>query len=166
MDKRIKKYIILFFVAVCFVKTFMFDFYFIDGDSMNPTLCDKEVVLVKKTKEFERFDIIICEVESNGIKGKIVKRVIGLPNEKVQIKDGFVYINGTKINDVISEKIECSGIAEDELLLKDGECFVLGDNRNQSKDSRHEWIGIIKKEQIVGRVILNEITVQVGERYE
>ena len=81
-----------------------------------------------------------------------IKRVIGVPGDTVQIKNGTVYVNGK----VFDEKIEAASIehaelAEDEIEVGEDEFFVLGDNRNNSEDSRYANIGNVKKEYIVGK---------------
>ena len=81
-----------------------------------------------------------------------VKRVVGVPGDTVQIVDGALYVNG----ELFEEKkevpsMEYAGVAEDEIKLGINEYFVLGDNRNNSEDSRYANIGLIKKEHIVGK---------------
>ena len=80
-----------------------------------------------------------------------VKRIIGLPGETVQIKEGHVYINGALLeNDISNEDILTKGLAGNEIILKADEYFVLGDSRNNSEDSRFASIGLVKKEDIIG----------------
>ena len=81
--------------------------------------------------------------------------MIGLPGEKVQIKDGKVYINDKEYKEI--NKVDAmisGGVAEDPIELDKGEYFVLGDNRNQSEDSRYSSVGMIKKKEIVGKAWL------------
>ena len=88
-----------------------------------------------------------------------VKRIVGLPGETIQIIDGAVYINGTEITEKINcEKMRIPGLAKDPFTLEEEEYFVLGDNRNNSEDSRFANIGTIVKEEIVGKawIRLNE----------
>ena len=114
---------------------------------MYPTLKNKNIVLIKKYNlKFNYNDIIVAK-KDNKI---IIKRLVGLPNDSVKI-DEYLYINGNKYD---NNYIENSGIASKEILLKDNEYFVLGDNRQASTDSRSEEIGVILKEEIVGKVIL------------
>ena len=83
------------------------------------------------------------------------KRIIGLPEETIQIKDGYVYINDKQLEeDYGKEIIEDSGLAVDKITLKKDEYFVLGDNRNGSIDSRRTDIGAVKREQIKGKAWL------------
>ena len=101
----------------------------ISGNSMQPQLSARDVVLMNRityvTGDPGRFDVVVFEREDGK---KNVKRIIGLPGETVQIKDGLVYINGEK------------------------EYFLLGDNRSSSEDSRFPNIGNVKREQILGKV--------------
>lgn len=163
---RIKSTALLIFTRI-FVFTFVFlttvfllvnlvvaGVYIISGNSMQPTMDSGNVVFVNKlTDTYRRFDIVIIKTPDS----MIVKRVIGLPGDTVQIKDGYVYINGDQLDDVVSEKTEFAGTAFQPLTLGEGEYFVLGDNREESKDSRYKDIGVIKQEQIVGRVVFSAI---------
>lgn len=82
-----------------------------------------------------------------------IKRIIGLPGETVQIKDGRILIDGKIMEEADSfESIENPGMAENEILLKNGEYFVLGDNRNNSEDSRFGDIAKVKKMNIIGKL--------------
>ena len=97
-------------------------------------------------------DVIVFLPNGNEKSHYYVRRVIGVPGDRLQIKDGAVYING-KLYD---EKVQVAamvevGIAGEEILLGEDEYFVLGDNRNNSEDSRYANIGNIKKEYIVGK---------------
>ena len=81
-----------------------------------------------------------------------VKRIIGLPGEKVIIKSGAVYINGEKLEEIaVVTDASNAGLADEEIKLGKDEYFVLGDNRINSEDSRYANIGNIKKEDIVGK---------------
>ena len=140
---------VVLLVSICFTSVNT-----ISGNSMQPTMDSGNVVFVNKlTDTYRRFDIVIIKTPDS----RIVKRVIGLPGDTVQIKDGYVYINGDQLDDVVSEKTEFAGTAFQPLTLGEGEYFVLGDNREESKDSRYEDIGVIKQEQIVGRVVFSAI---------
>ena len=78
---------------------------------------------------------------------------MGVPGDKITIKSGRLYVNGEKYDDVAdTEAITYKGIVESELTLGNDEYFVLGDNRNNSEDSRYPSIGVISKEQIKGKV--------------
>ena len=87
-----------------------------------------------------------------------VKRVIGLPGEEVQIIDGFIYIDGQKLdaeNDL--SRVVLAGLAENPVTLGEDEYFLLGDNRDGSEDSRFANIGNVKRSQIQGKIWLRLI---------
>ncbi len=130
----------------------------VQGSSMLPNFMEGQQLFVDKVsyrfREAKRFEVVIVDVPEEPER-YIIKRVIGLPGETVQIKEGKVYINGKPLDGDIypnEEEILDGGIAEEEIVLRQNEYFVLGDNRNRSKDSRD--LGPIKKQKIVGRVAL------------
>ena len=129
------------------------------GDSMNNTLHDGDILITEKiTKNFknnnyERYDVIIFEPKDKKEK-YYIKRIIGLPGETISISNGDIYINNEIINESYGkEKMKDDGNAREEYTLKEDEFFVLGDNRNNSLDSR--YIGAVKKEQILSRAVFN-----------
>ena len=129
---------------------FFYQLCVVHGDSMSPTLKNKNIVLIKKYNlELKHNDIIIVK-KNNKI---IIKRLVGLPNDTVKIED-YLYINEKKYD---NKYIENSGIAGEEIFLNDNEYFVLGDNRQASIDSRSEEIGIVLKDEIVGKIILPKV---------
>ena len=82
-----------------------------------------------------------------------IKRVIGVPGDSVKITDGDVYIDGEKLIENINvEKMTTAGLAEEEIVLDENEYFLLGDNRNNSEDSRFASVGTVVKDDIVGKV--------------
>ncbi len=125
------------------------------GESMSPTLEDGDNLIVDKiTYRFsdpKRFDIIVFPFKENRTV-YYIKRIIGLPGETVQIQDGKIYINGIELNeDYGAEPIEDPGIASTPITLGEDEYFVLGDNRNNSQDSRTAAVGNISRDEIFGR---------------
>lgn len=117
-----------------------------DGDNL---ICDK---LSYHLKNPERFDIVV--IETNEDEKHWIKRIIGLPGEEVFIYvNGNIYINGEKLDEKYGkEVIQDAGIAMKPIQLGEDEYWVMGDNRNRSRDSRA--IGAIKREQILGKAIL------------
>lgn len=127
----------------------------VSGESMLPTLEDGDNLLVDKlTYRFrapKRYEIIVFPYKYKE-ETYYIKRIIGLPGERVQIKEGYVYINGELLPENYgAEVMREAGIAEDEITLGKDEYFVLGDNRNYSSDSRTANVGILKGKDLVGR---------------
>ena len=131
----------------------------VDGRSMNATLNDRDNLIVEKLSyrfsDPKRFDIIVFPPQG-APKEHYIKRIIGLPGETVQIdKDGNIYINGEILEENYGlETIQNPGRASEPITLGDDEYFVLGDNRNNSTDSRMEKVGNVKRETITGRAWL------------
>ena len=106
----------------------------------------------KKMKDPERYDIIVFHESESA---NYIKRVIALPGETIQITEGKIYINERAVFDAYGNaKMEDGGIAEKPIKLGQDEYFVLGDNRNASKDSRDKAVGVIKRDQIIGKAWL------------
>lgn len=128
----------------------------VDGSSMQPTLRENEVMridrLIYKLRKPGRMDLIVFDMGKGDMDRYYVRRVIGLPEETVQIIDGVIYIDEEPIEyKYNSEYIENAGIAEDKIVLGMDEYFVLGDNFNDCEDSRYDSVGIINKDQIEGK---------------
>ena len=126
------------------------------GDSMEPTLYKAQEILISrfayKLTNPKRFDVIVFLPNGNQNSHFYVKRVIGLPGETLQIKNGSVYINGALLTeDEQFDKMVDAGIAVNEITLSGDEYFVLGDNRNSSEDSRSGNIGPVTKNTIIGK---------------
>ena len=166
MVKAIKSTIsmILYFAGVIlltwFVITFIGQRTLVSGDSMETTLSDGDNLIVDKIsyrfKDPERFDIIVFPFHYDYSKETYyIKRIIGLPGETVHIdEDGTIYINGKTLKESYGNLIieaDRRGVAAEPVTLGDDEYFVLGDNRNNSSDSRMEMVGNIKRSEIIGR---------------
>ena len=126
------------------------------GQSMNPTLEGGQQILVNrfcyKLTDPDPNDVIVFLPNGNEKSHYYVKRVIAGPGDTVQIKSGAIYVNGELFDDAVdAAAIKEAGIAEEEILVGEDEYFVLGDNRNNSEDSRYDNIGNVKKEYIVGK---------------
>ena len=124
----------------------------VDGFSMVPTLQDGEYILVSKlsykTGTPARGDIIVFALPTDQ-RQDLIKRVIGLPGETISIHDGIVKVNGIPLTEPY---IAQQPLYNDERTVPDGQLYVLGDNRNDSKDS-HQW-GLLPMENVIGKAIL------------
>lgn len=127
------------------------------GDSMSPVLKNGDVVLINRivydARKPRRGEIIAFRPNGNENAHYCIKRVVGLPGETVQIKDGKIYIDGkVQKKNVYTSDLDFAGIAEKKLTLGETEYFVLGDNSAGSDDSRLADIGNVKREDIGGKV--------------
>ena len=138
--KEIYPYIIILLVVIL-IRTFIATPIKVDGISMYPTLKGNEFLILNKLGKPDRYKIVVVDEKEDDL----IKRVIGLPNETVEIKNGNIYINGKKIKDEYGSGTTSS---YDKIKLKKDEYFVLGDNRENSRDSRS--IGPVKAKQIKG----------------
>ncbi len=129
----------------------------VSGESMYPALEDGDNLIVDKISyrftNPKRFDIVVFPFQyQDGV--YYIKRVIGLPGETVQIQDGDIYINGRILQENYgNEEIRNPGFASSEITLAEDEYFVLGDNRNNSRDSREPSVGNISGEDIIGKAL-------------
>lgn len=159
------KALVFAFLLAFIVRTFFFSPIIVDGPSMMPTLHDRDQMFVNKfiyrIHEPERFDIIVFHAT---IERDYIKRVIGLPGEHVKVQDDKLYIDGEIIEEkFLSEQkqaIHPKRLTDDFTLeslpgeydrIPDGYVLVLGDNRNNSTDSRSRSLGLIPMDQIVGK---------------
>ena len=141
----------------------------VDGSSMEPMLSNGDNLIVDKItyrfRDPQRYDIIVFpfKYQENTY---YIKRIIGLPGETVQIDEqGNIYIDGEVLPENYGREIirpDTVGIATNPVVLGEDEYFVMGDNRNNSTDSRTEIVGNIKREDIIGRAwvriwLLNKI---------
>ena len=152
-------YIGFVIVLTYLIITFVGQRTVVDGRSMNPTLNDRDNLIVEKLSyrfsDPQRFDIIVFPPQG-APNEHYIKRIIGLPGETVQIdEEGNIYINGEILEeDYGLETIANPGRASEPITLGDDEYFVLGDNRNNSTDSRSEKVGNVKRDTITGRAWL------------
>lgn len=131
----------------------------VDGSSMNPTLEDGDNLWVDKLSyrfgNPKRFDVIIFNYDEDTT---YVKRIIGLPGETVRIdQDGHIFINDQLLKEDYGKEVILPtnlGRASQPVVLGEDEYFVLGDNRNNSQDSRWADVGNVNRKDIVGKVIL------------
>lgn len=153
------------FIIFVFIRMFFFSNYVVEGGSMMPTLQDGNKLVVNKIGyqigELQRFDVIVFHANE---KEDFVKRIIGLPGDRVDYKDDHLYINGKLVEEPFLEKYRketLGGRLTGDFTLEEvahtetvpeGQLFVLGDNRLESWDGRH--FGCIDADQVVGKVNL------------
>ncbi len=129
------------------------------GESMVPTLVDGDEVLLDRCSFYfttpARGDLVAFYPGGSKAVNPTVKRIIALPGETVHIENGAVYVNGSLLEDVArTDYISEPGLASGDITLADGEYFVLGDNRNNSEDSRYSSIGNVTMDMMIGRAWL------------
>lgn len=148
-------------VLICFAIVFLITHFVgqrtvVSGSSMEDTLSDGDNLIVDKLSyrfhNPERYDVVVFPYQYEE-DTYYIKRIIGLPGEVVNIdSDGTVYINGEPLDENYgTETILNSGLASSDIVLGEDEYFVLGDNRNNSTDSRFEQVGNIHGSDIVGK---------------
>ena len=153
--KKIIKEIISYaaiILVVIIIRIFIFEPVKVDGPSMDTTLADGQVLILNKLRyrmtDIKRYDIVVLEVDGT----KIIKRVIGLPNEVIEIKNNKVYADGKELDNSFAST-ESSDFKMSDIGLEKipGDSYlVMGDNRKISSDSRS--FGTVKRNQILGRV--------------
>ena len=154
-------YLLIAILCGLLIRTFLFEFAFVKGNSMKPTLLSGEALFVStlayRTGDPERHDIVICHYPGRMMRQipfipqQFVKRVIGLPGETVELIEGVVYINGEPLDEpYLDPKRNKFKRSRDPITLGEDEYYVMGDNRDNSNDSRR--IGPLKRTMIIGRV--------------
>ncbi len=149
-------YLLLVLIGTLLFIRFVAQRTVVNGDSMCPTLYDKDNLIVNKISyQFgkpERFDVVVFPYEYKK-NTYYIKRVIGLPGETVRIDtDGKIFINEVLLEEHYgAEVINEPGTAINGITLGEDEYFVLGDNRNHSSDSRTTAVGLVKRDKIIGK---------------
>lgn len=148
-------------IAITLLLAFTFVYFIglrtsVVGQSMAETLSGGDEILVNrfiyKVTNPKPNDIIVFLPNGNEKSHYYVKRVVAVPGDTVLIEDGALYVNGELFEEEIdAASMEEAGLASEEITLASDEFFVLGDNRNNSEDSRYANIGNIKKEYIIGK---------------
>lgn len=155
------KIVVISLVIIIPIRYFLIQPFYVKGASMEPNFYDHEYLIIDEiTYRFnnpERGDIIVFRYPRNP-QEYFIKRLIGLPGEEVQIKDGSVFIynnespDGRKIDEAyLPNGTKTYGLSEEKVVLDEDEFFVLGDNRNSSKDSRS--FGPVNRSYVTGRVL-------------
>ena len=157
MKQEIFEWVMVFVVAAALafvVRTFIFEPVRVDGSSMLNTLTDSDFMIATKFdylfSDPERFDIVICDYPNTDDGMYRVKRVIGLPGETIELRGGELFVDGEHIeqNFDMTPNETNYGL----LTVPEGCYFVMGDNRNNSRDSRSPMVGPLKRSQIKGHV--------------
>ena len=148
-------YIVIVVILSLGIITFIGQRTKVSGHSMETTLSDGDNLIVDKIsyrfRDPERFEIIVFPFQYEE-HTYYIKRIIGLPGETVQVIDGYVYINGEMLDENYGlEVMDGPGIAAEPITLGEDEYFVLGDNRNHSSDSRDPSVGVLHRDDIMGR---------------
>lgn len=138
--KEIIPYVIIL-VVVVLIRTFLVTPIIVSGPSMQPTLHGGEVMILNKISAIERFDVVVVDIGSE----EIIKRVIAMPGETISCENGIIYVNDRRQDEEYSQG---NTFDFEKVTLGDDEYFVMGDNRENSVDSRR--FGAFKKSQIKG----------------
>lgn len=150
-------------IIVYMITTFAFQNMYVVGSSMEPTLKHGEAVLVNKltylAKEPKRYDIVAFRhVDISREEINFVKRIIGIPGDKVDIIDNIIYINNEILKSPIDgynkDSIINTGNMTYPLIVPKGSYFVLGDNSGNSIDSRYLEVGMIPKKELIGKIFV------------
>jgi len=148
------KMIISAFLIAIVLRTFVFQMALVNQISMEPTLHEGQMLVISKIGYFvgdpHRGDIIVLK---DNVENKLlIKRVIGLPGEDVYVQNGKVYIDNKELEPDYTNFPTYANERES-WELSEGEYFVLGDNRERSRDSRSENVGLVKRSNIVGKAV-------------
>lgn len=173
MGKALKEWLraLLGALVILFILNFFIATTTVINTSMLPTLQEKDMLFLSKISPIERGDIVTFKshltiTESDraqldplkrlfvrvGTPKILVKRVIGLPGEQVDIQDGKVYINGNLLNETSYLGVETIGDLHLE-KIPEGQYFLMGDNRSLSMDSRSDSVGLVDRKDITGKAI-------------
>ncbi|MCL2203207.1 MAG: signal peptidase I [Defluviitaleaceae bacterium] len=144
---------ILFFLVA---RNFLFRMAHVTGNSMEPTLSHGDMVVLNRLGWLisgPRIGDIVAFPYRADPEDNFIKRVVGLPGDIIHLSDGAFYVNGTRLADDFSyDRVLHMGDAAFPVTVEEGALFVLGDNRNGSKDSRFTTVGNVPVDHVVGRV--------------
>ena len=146
-------YIPAIVVAAYYVSANWYQVSLIRGDSMSPAYHNMQLVLTDRHSRLYTYgDVVTFQCEK--LDAVLVKRIVACPGDQVMIENGTLYVNDT-VSQVYSEPhiFEFSGIADDRVVLGENQYFVIGDNLEESKDSRYEEVGLVNRKDIFGKVV-------------
>ena len=160
MKKFIKELIpyVVIVILVVIIRSYIITPVVVVGSSMENTLHDDEILLLSKISyrvgEIKRYDVVVID---NEIHDKLIKRVVGLPGDKVEYRNNKLIINGKYVEDKYAynetEDFTVKSISGKD-KIPEGYYLVLGDNRKVSIDSRNKDVGLIKREDIIGKTVV------------
>lgn len=147
--------IVIAFILSLFIKTFIFEVILVEGCSMKPTLHEKDRIIVTKLNyklsKPDRGEIVIFK-NPDDMRLNYIKRVIGIEGDRIKIEDGVLYVNGEP---VIEDYVQEPALQDFyEQTVPENTIFVLGDNRNESRDSRDPRVGFIPLQNVLGKAKL------------
>ena len=163
--KEIGSYIFLAFTAILLAFVLIYSLGIktsVIGTSMEPKLHNGQEVLIDRiVYNFippKMGDVIVFKPNGNENSHYYVKRVVGVPGDTIQIMDGVLYINDIPMADLFTDKIADDGVAKEAIILQTDEYFVMGDNCNNSEDSRSANVGNVNVKMIIGKAWLHLAT--------
>jgi len=153
---ELAKSVIIAIVAAVLIITFVFETVSVDGLSMFPTLNNKDRLIVEKVSYYFRYpkvnDIVVLKYPAD-TREKFIKRVVAVSGDKLKIEDNRLFVNGVERDEPYLNEKFINGFFN-EVTVPENTVFVLGDNRNNSRDSRFPDVGFVNKKLIVGRAVL------------
>ena len=151
--RRIKPFVktMIYFALLILVNLLVVNITFISGESMTPTLRDRQIALVLKAGRHDRPGTIVITDRKNPLEAHLVKRIIATEGQHLVIRDREIYVDGEKLEEpYLAEKITYE--EEIDMIIPAHSLFLMGDNRAYSVDSRQ--IGVIDTKNIIGQLIL------------
>jgi len=153
--RKILKYILtalVVFGIAWYISAYRYQLMLIRGESMLPAYHDLQIVLLQKRNDDYRAGDVIA-FYSEGVSSVVVKRIVGLPGDSVRIEAGVLYVNGAVCERYRDVYFSEAGSLAETVTLRADQYIVIGDNIERSRDSRFEEIGIVERENILGKVL-------------